>query len=62
MQMGQTRVLGASASPGSGAVRHRQNIFEAVRSWAWTSIPMTVSQVAVAVMTVACSLWASGIV
>ena len=43
MQMGHTRVLGASGSPGSGAVRQRQNILEAVRSWAWTSIPMTVS-------------------
>ncbi len=43
MQMGQTRVFGASTSPGGGAVGQRQNIFEAVRSWAWTSIPITVS-------------------
>jgi hypothetical protein len=43
MQMGHTRVFGSSGWPGSGAVRQRQNIFEAVRSWAWTSIPITVS-------------------
>jgi len=30
-------------SPAPKPVWQRQNIFEAVRSWAWTSIPMTVS-------------------
>ena len=43
MQMGQTRVFGSSAWPSAGAVAHGQNIFEAVRSWACTSIPMIVS-------------------
>jgi hypothetical protein len=27
----------------SYAVEHAQNIFDAVRSWQWTSIPMTAS-------------------
>jgi hypothetical protein len=43
MQIGQTRVFGSSGSPGGGPVGHAQNIFDAVRSWACTSIPMTVS-------------------
>jgi hypothetical protein len=41
--MGQIRVFGSSASPSGGAVAQAQNIFEAVRSWACTSMPMTVS-------------------
>jgi hypothetical protein len=43
MQTGQTRVFGSSGSPGAAAVGQSQNIFEAVRSWACTSMPMTVS-------------------
>ena len=43
MQTGQTLVFGSSGTPWAGAVGQPQNIFEAVRSWAWTSIPMTVS-------------------
>jgi hypothetical protein len=43
MQTGQTRVFGSSGSPGAAAVGQSQNIFEAVLSWAWTSIPITVS-------------------
>jgi len=35
--------LGSSAWPSAGAVAQAQNIFEAVRSWACTSIPMIVS-------------------
>ena len=42
-QIGQTRVFGSSAAPSGGAVGQLQNIFESVRSCAWTSIPMTVS-------------------
>ena len=43
-QTGQVRVFGSSGfPPGAGAVAHPQNIFESVRSWAWTSIPMIVS-------------------
>ena len=42
-QTGQTRVFGSSAAPSGGAVGQPQNIFEVVRSCAWTSIPITVS-------------------
>ena len=42
-QMGQTRVFGSSRAPSAGAVGQAQNIFDSVRSCAWTSIPMTVS-------------------
>jgi hypothetical protein len=37
-QTGQTRLFGGAPSY---AVEQPQNIFEAVRSWQWTSIPMT---------------------
>ena len=39
-QTGQTCVFGAASS---WAVEQAQNIFEAVRSWQWTSMPMTAS-------------------
>ena len=39
-QTGQTWLFGGAPSY---AVEHGQNIFEAVRSWQWTSIPMTAS-------------------
>jgi hypothetical protein len=42
-QTGQTRVFGSSVPSAGGAVGQEQNILESVRSWAWTSIPMTVS-------------------
>ena len=42
-QTGQTRVFGSSGCPPGAAVGQAQNIFEAVRSWAWTSMPMIVS-------------------
>jgi hypothetical protein len=41
--MGQQRVFGSSGSAGGGAVGQAQNIFDSVRSWACTSMPMTVS-------------------
>ena len=50
MQTGQTRVFGSSGSPGGGAVGQRQNIFDSVRSWACTSIPMIVSYVVATAM------------
>ena len=37
---GQTWLFGRAPSY---AVEHAQNIFEAVRSWQWTSMPMTAS-------------------
>ena len=37
---GQTWVLGGAPSY---AVEHAQNILDSVRSWQWTSIPMTAS-------------------
>jgi hypothetical protein len=43
MQIGQVRVFGSSAASSAGAVGQPQNIFDSVRSWAWTSMPMTVS-------------------
>jgi hypothetical protein len=42
-----------------GAVGHEQNIFDSVRSWAWTSIPMTVSYV-VSALTVTWPIVRSG--
>ena len=42
-QIGQVRVFGSSVPPSAGAVEQAQNILDSVRSWAWTSIPMTVS-------------------
>ena len=39
-QTGQTWLFGAAPSY---AVEQAQNIFEAVRSWQWTSMPMTAS-------------------
>jgi hypothetical protein len=39
-QTGQTWVLGSAPSY---AVEQPQNIFDAVRSWQWTSMPMTAS-------------------
>ena len=39
-QTGQTWVFGGAPSY---AVEQPQNIFEAVRSWQWTSMPMTAS-------------------
>jgi hypothetical protein len=44
------RVFGSSFSPGRGPVGHEQNIFDSVRSWACTSIPMTVSYVVATAM------------
>src|SRR5436190_14175776 len=43
MQIGQTRVFGSSGWPSAGAVAQAQNILDAVRSCACTSIPMIVS-------------------
>jgi hypothetical protein len=43
MQMGQVRVFGSSCSRFGADDGHEQNIFDAVRSWACTSIPMIVS-------------------
>jgi hypothetical protein len=37
-QTGHTWVFGAASAY---ALEHAQNIFEAVRSWQWISIPMT---------------------
>ena len=37
-QTGHTWVLGAASAY---ALEHPQNIFDAVRSWQWISIPMT---------------------
>jgi hypothetical protein len=37
-QTGHTRLFGGAPSY---SVEQAQNIFEAVRSWQWTSIPMT---------------------
>src|SRR4026208_877734 len=42
-QISQTRVFGSSGAPSAGAVAQSQNIFDSVRSCAWTSMPMTVS-------------------
>ena len=42
-QTGQTRVFGSSGSPARGRVGQPQNIFDSVRSWACTSMPMIVS-------------------
>ena len=42
-QIGHTREFGSSVPSGGGAVGQGQNIFDSVRSWAWTSMPMTVS-------------------
>ena len=42
-QISHTRVFGSSGPPSGGALGQSQNIFESVRSWAWTSMPMTVS-------------------
>ena len=39
-QTGQTWRFGPAPS---NAVEHEQNIFDAVRSWQWTSMPMTAS-------------------
>jgi hypothetical protein len=49
-QTGQVRVFGSSFAPSGGAVEHEQNIFDSVRSWACTSIPMTVSYVVATAM------------
>ena len=42
-QIGQTRVFGSSCWPSGADVGQLQNIFDSVFSWAWTSMPMTVS-------------------
>ncbi len=42
-QTGQTRVFGSSGSPAGADVGQPQNIFDSVRSWACTSMPMIVS-------------------
>jgi hypothetical protein len=36
-------VFGSSGSPAGACVGQEQNIFDSVFSWAWTSMPMTVS-------------------
>src|SRR5688572_5332955 len=58
-QTGQTRVFGSSVPLSGGAVGQVQNIFDSVRSCAWTSIPMTVSYF-VPVLTVTSPIVRSG--
>jgi hypothetical protein len=45
MQTGHVLEFGSSSCPSGGVVGQAQNIFDWVRSWAWTSIPMIVSYV-----------------
>jgi hypothetical protein len=50
MQTGHVLEFGSSSCPSGGAVGQAQNIFDWVRSWAWTSIPMIVSYLVLVVV------------